>query len=174
MPSGKVHDRITVAAAVAAVPLWWACMPPVQQPKDVTEAGALVAATLFSGLLLSPDLDLDSSIYRRWGPFRFLWWPYQKAMPHRSALSHSFVIGPALRLIYFLLVTWALFRIGTWVAGFFVPIDRNGLSRQYTDAFIGFWRSHPRHLQMTALGLFLGTGLHVLADILVTGFKRRF
>src|SRR5262249_45965301 len=121
MPSGEVHDRITVIGAAVAAPVWWLLTPP---PPERTAGGTLVCATLFSGLMLSPDLDLDSSIYRRWGPLRFLWWPYQKAIPHRSRLSHSFVLGPLLRLAYFLFLVWGLFRIGTWAASFAVDFKR--------------------------------------------------
>ena len=86
MPSGKVHDRITVVAAAVSAPAWataaWASPGISPAAKDWTVGAALVVSLLFSGLLLSPDLDLDSSIYKRWGPFRFIWWPYQKLMPH--------------------------------------------------------------------------------------------
>jgi len=170
MPSGEVHDRITVVGAVVAAPVWWLCTQP---PHDWTAGATLVGATLFSGLMLSPDLDLDSSIYRRWGPLRFLWWPYQKAIPHRSRLSHSFVFAPLLRLAYFLCLVWALFRIGTWAVSFTVPINRNELSKQYADALGGLWHTHPQHLYLFLAGLFLGTALHVGADLIVTGIKTR-
>src|SRR5436305_9344184 len=101
MPDGKTHDKITVIGAVAAVPAWAFLAPP---PHEWSVGLTLFGATLFSGLMLSPDLDLDSSIYRRWGPFRFLWWPYQKIMPHRSVASHSLLLGPLLRILYFLVV----------------------------------------------------------------------
>ncbi|MBC8103924.1 MAG: metal-binding protein [Cytophagales bacterium] len=171
MPSGKVHDRITVIAAVAAVPVWYATAP---VPVDPTVGLALLAATLFSGLMLSPDLDLNSSVYSRWGPFRYLWWPYQKAIPHRSKLSHSYFLGPALRVVYFLVLAWLLLRLGTWVAAQFFAFDRNALSRQATDLVASFWHRYPDHARMTALGLFLGTALHCAADSIVSGIKKRF
>jgi len=168
MPSGKVHDRMTVGAAVLAVPAWWLFTP---APADPTTCAALVVATLFSGLMLSPDLDLDSSIYHRWGPIRFLWWPYQKLIPHRSRFSHSFVLAPLLRVLYFLGLLWLLLRGGVWVASQFVPLDRNAISRQATDLFITFWKTHPKHFQMTALGIFIGSALHCGADIIWTSLK---
>ncbi len=42
---------------------------------------------------ISPDLDIDSSVYRRWGIMRWIWYPYREIMKHRG-LSHSIVFGP--------------------------------------------------------------------------------
>lgn len=172
MPSGKVHDQITIIAAAIAAPVWWFCVPaPVQ---SVGECATLCGTILFSGLMLSPDLDLDSSIYQRWGPLRFLWWPYQKIMPHRSVFSHSLVVGPLLRLLYFFALAYGLWRISTYFVSLAVPnFDRNGLSQAGADSLFGLWRTHPHYVEMAALGVFIGTGLHVGADVIVTGFKRR-
>lgn len=65
------------------------------------QAGGLVSAgILFGALWLSPDLDLDySRPYRRWGPLRFIWWPYAQVFSHRG-LSHHWFVGPASRLLY--------------------------------------------------------------------------
>jgi uncharacterized metal-binding protein len=135
----------------------------------------LIVSLLFSGLAISPDLDLNSSVYKRWGLLRWLWWPYQKLVPHRSWISHSFLLGPLLRVTYFLLTVWGIFRIGSFfVDRFLVPMDRNALSRQWTDALLGLWQTHPRHFQMLLLGLFLGAFLHSAADLAVTAFKKRF
>jgi uncharacterized metal-binding protein len=169
MPSGKVHDQLTFIGAALAAPIWYFSAP---QPTNFAVGATLVVSTLFSGLFLSPDLDLDSSIYRRWGPFRFIWWPYQKAMPHRSQLSHSFVLAPALRLAYFLLVAWLLFRAGTWLLNFVIPIDRNALSEQYTGSVLNLYRTHPAHFQAVMYGILLGTALHVGADLIWSAVKR--
>jgi uncharacterized metal-binding protein len=169
MPDGKTHDRITLVGAAVAAPLWYFLTPP---PVDISVGATLIGATLFSGLFLSPDLDLDSSIYRRWGPFRFIWWPYQKVMPHRSRLSHSFVLAPALRIVYFLVVAWLLFRAGTWLLNFAVPVDRNTLSEQYTGSVLNLYRTHPQHFQMLTAGILFGSALHVGADIIASSLKR--
>jgi uncharacterized metal-binding protein len=172
MPSGKVHDKLTIIGAVAAIPVWLAFAP---RPWDWTAGATLVGATLFSGLMLSPDLDLNSSIYHRWGPFKFLWWPYQKAIPHRSRLSHSLLLGPALRLAYFALIVWGLFRIGTWAASLWGPVtmNRNQMSQAGGDFLINFWRTHPNHFLMFLVGTFLGTALHVGADAIPHKSKKR-
>jgi uncharacterized metal-binding protein len=171
MPSGKVHDRITVIGAAVAAPTYYLLTP---VPKDLAAGVTLVVAILFSGLFLSPDLDLNSSIYHRWGPLRFLWWPYQKLMPHRSYLSHSFIVGPLLRVAYFAVMMWGLFRFGTWIASFFITFDRNGISKRYADVVVGLWQTYPWDVEMAALGIFLGTALHCGADIVVSRlFHRR-
>lgn len=172
MPSGKVHDQITLIGAVCAVPAWLALAP---RPWEWGAGLTLIGATLFSGWMLSPDLDLDSSIYHRWGPLRYLWWPYQKAIPHRSGLSHSYVLGPLLRLLYFALLMWGLFRIGTYALSFLTPLsfDRNQLSRNGGDFVVNLWHTHPQYAQMFLVGIFFGTALHVAADTIVTNAKRR-
>jgi uncharacterized metal-binding protein len=62
----------------------------------------LIAASshLLGGLYLSPDLDLKSIPWKRWGILKFIWLPYQKFIPHRHWLSHAPVIGSAVRLLY--------------------------------------------------------------------------
>jgi uncharacterized metal-binding protein len=171
MPSGKVHDRITLVGAAVAAPVFFLAAPP--EWRDPWVCGTLVGATLFSGLMLSPDLDLDSSIYRRWGPFRVLWWPYQKALPHRSFLSHSLVLAPALRIAYFFGVSWLLFRLGTWLLSFAVEMDRNAMSRRYGSLPMVLYRDHPHHFWMLIAGILLGTALHVGADVFVSNVKKR-
>lgn len=102
MPSGRTHDRIT---------LW--CLPPVVGLTfGLTNSPSLTVMTALSflvgGFMLGPDLDIHSIQYKRWGPLRWLWLPYQKALKHRSRLSHGPVVGTALRVAY--LALWmALF-----------------------------------------------------------------
>ena len=62
--------------------------------------------------MLGPDLDILSIQYKRWGPIRWIWLPYQIAIKHRSTLSHGPIIGTALRVVY--LSVWiALFALVT-------------------------------------------------------------
>jgi uncharacterized metal-binding protein len=170
MPSGKVHDAITVIAAAVTAPVWWLAAPAGWNEPGMV--ATLCGATLFSGLMLSPDLDLDSSIYRRWGPLRVFWWPYQKAMPHRSFLSHSLVLAPLVRIAYFLVVAFLLLRGVTWALNYFVEFDRNALTRHYSDSLLGLWVTHPRYVSLFFVGLLWGTALHVGADVFVSALKR--
>ncbi len=110
MPSGKVHDKLTVVTAAASVPVWW-----LEDPTH-SVAGFVIGLTayLFSGFWLSDDLDTNSLAYKRWGAFRWLWWPYQKLVPHRSWVSHGIGFGPLFRVAYFLVMLWAVMRVVLW------------------------------------------------------------
>ncbi|WP_114569790.1 metal-binding protein [Exiguobacterium flavidum] len=106
MPSGNVHDTVNtivlsgyVAYAVAS-----------DQPEWFPAAVGIAVGTLW----LSPDLDLKSEPYYRWGPFRVLWIPYVKAMPHRSIWSHGLLIGDVIRLLYFFALLFPFIFFGMY------------------------------------------------------------
>ena len=97
MASGKNHDRsIYFATPVVGI---------IASQYGI-EAGVIAAsAHLLGGLMLSPDLDLRSRPYKRWGLLRWLWIPYQKLIPrHRHWLSHGVIVGSVVRLVY--LAAW--------------------------------------------------------------------
>jgi uncharacterized metal-binding protein len=99
MASGKNHDRsILFASPVVAIVVG----------SYSLELGIVAAsAHLLGGLYLSPDLDLVSKPYKRWGYLRVLWLPYQKLIPcHRHWLSHGVIVGSVVRLLY--LAAWVL------------------------------------------------------------------
>ena len=109
MPSGHTHDRIT----------FW-CLPAVVIPTALITRSPVITSLvsgsyLIGGLMLGPDLDIHSVQYRRWGPLRWIWLPYQIAIKHRSPISHGPIIGTALRVIYlsFWLALFALLGIET-------------------------------------------------------------
>ena len=169
MPSGKTHDIITVVGAVVSAPVWWYL---TTEPRDYSVGGTLVGSILFSGLMLSPDLDLDSSIYHRWGPLKWLWLPYQKLVPHRSFLSHS-MLGALLRIGYFLLMIWGLSHLVS------LGVEKSGIGHlrplpSPVELFQGLYTTERRHLEMGIIGLLIGTVLHTGADTVVTFLKKRF
>jgi Uncharacterized metal-binding protein len=94
MASGRNHDRsillTTPIILAAAITLGHG------------EVGLIATASYYlSGMYLSPDLDLVSRPYKRWGFLRWLWLPYQRLIPrHRHWLSHGPVIGSIVRLVY--------------------------------------------------------------------------
>ena len=98
MPSGRTHDRITL----------WGLPWVVAIAYFFTRNGELTLimglAYLFSGLMFGPDLDIHSVQFKRWGLFRWLWLPYQKTLSHRSKLSHGFLVGTTLRVLYFSII----------------------------------------------------------------------
>ena len=103
MASGRQHDRATVLLALPFGVLWWPLLGPLG-------TAVVSLAFLIGGLWLSPDLDIRSRASRRWGPLQWLWWPYRRVLRHRSPLSHSPLLGTALRLGYLggLLILFAL------------------------------------------------------------------
>jgi uncharacterized metal-binding protein len=190
MPSGRVHDRITAIGAVAAVPIWWFFAPIVSSavtPRGVTPSAianlgvredwaagvTLFLAILFAGWMLSPDLDLNSSIYHRWGPFRFLWWPYQKVVPHRSWVSHSWLFSPILRVAYLLGVTWLLAYGVLWALSQSTGLGPGVPTRTPIDLVQQLYREFPHPCVLAAVGLVIGTALHSGADTVWSFVKRR-
>ena len=92
MASGKNHDR----AIYFATPVVGICIGYYLSPM----LGLIAASShLLGGLYLSPDLDLKSLPWKRWGVLRCLWLPYQR-IPHRHWLSHAPVVGSIGRLLY--------------------------------------------------------------------------
>jgi uncharacterized metal-binding protein len=92
MPSGNVHDTVNTVALTGYV----AYSVATQQTDWLPTAIGIAVGTLW----LSPDLELKSEPYYRFGPFRVLWMPYVKIMPHRSIWSHGMIIGDVIRLLY--------------------------------------------------------------------------
>lgn len=110
MPSGRTHDRITL----------WLLPVVTLVTYGLTRSGdktLIVAGSfLFTGLMFGPDLDIHSRQFIRWGWFRALWIPYQKALNHRSVFSHGLIIGTIIRVLYItnlVLVLTLLFLVVT-------------------------------------------------------------
>lgn len=104
MAAGRIHNQaLCLIAPVAALSLGASTF-------DI-DAAALVGLGVMSGIWLTPDLDIDDPVSSHWivgvwfgrGPralWRILWWPYGKAIPHRSYVSHTPVISTLFRLLY--------------------------------------------------------------------------
>ena len=100
MPAGKTHDRITLYLAPLVIGVTFG----VTRSERLSLLMAI--AFVFSGLMFGPDLDIHSCQYKRWGWLRWVWLPYRAMVRHRSPLSHGFLIGTILRLVY--VACWAL------------------------------------------------------------------
>ena len=149
MASGRQHDRATRLLALPFGLLWW----PAQGP-----AVALTAAVSFllGGLWLSPDLDTRSRATRRWGPLALLWWPYRRVLSHRSALSHTPLLGSAGRLLYLAaalaLLSQLLQPLGTPSAALLAA------------ALQELWREQRPPLVTALVGLEASSWLHLIQD----------
>jgi uncharacterized metal-binding protein len=157
MPSGKTHDRIT---------LWllpWFVGLTLLLTRSSRITLIFASCFVFSGLMFGPDLDIHSVQFKRWGKLSFIWLPYQKALRHRSKLSHGFLVGTVIRLIY--LFSWIivtsifLVEIGQIIWGFdwnwqqfFTQFTQSIFENRRKEAIALFW------------GLELGAMSHYLAD----------
>lgn len=94
MPNYKTHDKIgvTIAPVIAITSIYLG--------KSIKYTILLITGFILATYFFSPDLDLDSRIYRRWGFLRIIWYPYRKLISHRSWLSHSGPISATIRLLY--------------------------------------------------------------------------
>jgi uncharacterized metal-binding protein len=154
--------------AAAAVPLWWLFSP----AKDCPAFVCGLSAYLFSGFWLSDDLDTRSLCYKRWGFFRFLWWPYRKMVPHRSWLSHGLGIGPLLRVVYFAIMVWAVARGALWAINRYVMVvNRDSLLHHAGAGVTWLLLAHPVWTWYALAGLILGGLAHTVSDAIVSFCK---
>ncbi|MGB2925400.1 MAG: metal-binding protein [Limnothrix sp.] len=165
MPSGSTHDRITL----------WGLPWVVAIAYFLTRNGELTLiaglAYLFSGLMFGPDLDIHSVQFKRWGMFRWIWLPYQKSLSHRSKLSHGFLIGTTLRVLYFslflLLMAAIIVAIAQGLFGFawnWQLFFMNGGQQVRED----YW---PEVVALLA-GLETGAMSHSISDFIGSAAKR--
>jgi len=96
MPSGKTHDLLTLFLCVPAAAGLYVLT------SDVVITAVAAAAFLFGGFVFGPDLDTVSKQYSRWGPLRFIWFPYRAFFKHRSRWTHGLLFGTLIRVVYFL------------------------------------------------------------------------
>jgi uncharacterized metal-binding protein len=164
MPSGKTHDAITFVLAVPTFAAAWGVT------GSAALASVVTAAMLFGGLMFGPDLDIQSRQYTRWGPFRFIWWPYKVVFRHRSRWTHGIVFGTLIRVVYFVAALAILSAAGFYLYMTYVV----GQPPDYAE-FLVAWRSFEaglrwqgafRQLALSTLaGLWWGAATHTLADV---------
>src|SRR5919107_927307 len=97
MPGARTHDAITVVTGLALGPVSYSGFLGLEHTPEAALRGAavLVIGHMLSGIMFSPDLDIDGSIDDRWGIFYWIWRPYMWVVPHRSRwLSHGLVFPP--------------------------------------------------------------------------------
>jgi len=152
MASGRDHDRATL---LVCLPFGLAVWPLLGAKAAVLGAAAFV----IGGLWLSPDLDTRSRPLRRWGPLRWIWWPYRQLIPHRSLFSHGPLIGMALRLLWLLGVIALV-----WVALSPWPILQLPPAHVLSHQLLEQARQHPQGVVAAALGLEGSVWLHLLLD----------
>jgi len=173
MPGARTHDIITVVTGAGLAPVAYTTNIAFGLPADqaLRHTALLVGAHLISGILFSPDLDLDGAIDNRWGIFFWIWRPYMWIVPHRSRLlSHGLIIPPLLRLLYFYWVVMGILIGGTWILGQ-IGITVPQVSTRLSEAVFGLVRDYPRETWSFVVGFMTGSAAHSIADWLVTGGK---
>ncbi|WP_320666737.1 metal-binding protein [Prochlorococcus sp. MIT 1307] len=149
MASGKEHDTST---------RWWAAPFALTIALVIDLESGLISGTAFfiGGLWLSPDLDTKSIPLKRWGILQGLWWPYRKAISHRSILSHSPVIGTFLRVAYLLAITTVILLL-LHSLGF---TDTKQTIRWLSELI----KHNPKQSLMVLVGLEASAWLHLMKD----------
>ncbi len=179
MSSGKTHDQATIIAALAFLPLTQLIPASPYLPLHIGESISLSFGA-FSGLLFSPDLDIHSRPYLRWGWFRFIWFPYKKFIKHRSPISHTPIFSQLFQLIYFLAVLQGFLYLLQILLSFLVqisPLLSQFLQRVFllfpeltwyspSRFLYRFWQAHPTWVTCYVLGVVIAGSLHIAMDIL--------
>lgn len=170
MPSGKTHDVVTVLLSVPVFAFAY------KATADLGTCAAVTSGFLFGGLLFGPDLDTLSKQYKRWGIFRFLWYPYRAVIEHRSRWSHGILLGPIFRVVYFAGVV----TLFSFLLAYLIALKIKGAELPQLSDTIGAWHNIFSWIELNfgqyALfyffgGTWLGSVSHTLTDVLITFVK---
>lgn len=174
MPDARTHDLITVATGAAMAPLTYSYLNEAMLFSHATAMTGtlwLVGSHLVSGIMFSPDLDLDSAIDDRWGIFHWIWEPYERAVPHRHFWSHSLIFAPLLRLAYFYAVVSGLLFAWVWLLSLLGVVVPNYHWQLY-EALRTWLEANPGVRLAILVGFCTGSAAHTIADWLVTRGRR--
>lgn len=159
MPSGKVHDQMTVwCGAAAGASGYYLTEYPIELISTFT------IGFIFGGLMLSPDLDLKSRPFHRWGYLKVIWLPYQKVAKHRSELSHG-ILGSWIRMLYLLIIIFAIYCI-------FYAYLHHKLPNLTAD-ILPQCQPYTFPILIFGLGVWLSCQLHIVADHTYTFIKTK-
>lgn len=152
MPSGKTHTKLNIVSLPILLFLFVS-----YGMTNSTVLLAFAVGFLLGTYFLSPDLDTKSGPYRKWGLLRVFWYPYQKLMPHRSFLTHSFIIGDLIRLAYLVAIVSLVFSV---------------IHKQWLDKLWFAADAHIPFLVIVIIGIMFASALHIAVDFLNTKRKR--
>lgn len=179
MPGGKTHDKITYLTAFLWMVLFWLIgvfsLP--AQPQRFPAFIAFMAAYLFGGLFLSPDLDMEhTDPHHRWQRLGcgWLWMPYAYLVDHRSSWSHCPIRGCLLRLLTLLLAGTLLIGGAVGVLHYFGFYGEQDYWTAWGDALESVreaLRRRPTFLLFALLGLYLSGLVHIFADVVATRWR---
>ena len=169
MPSGKIHDGVTLILAVPAFAAGYAVS------RSVPMSAVLAVFFIFGGLMFGPDLDTRSKQYSRWWIFAWLWAPYRIFFAHRSRWTHGLIFGTFIRAVY---LTGVLTLGGFLAAYLFELVSGARLAgavdffQAWQDLASAFNAHIGQNYAATAfLGLWLGGASHTFTDMAGTYIK---
>ncbi|MDD3248106.1 MAG: DUF2227 family putative metal-binding protein [Methanosarcina sp.] len=150
MPSGKTHDKINIVVLFLILLSLFSLLERsiLPFPDSYLESRRIVLfslAYLFGTFYLSPDLDIKSTPYRRWGILKVIWRPHQRLFRHRGVLHHP-VLGPVILTLTPLVLIYPL------IYSLFIFLDID------TGRF-PFWAGSA-----ILIGLVLSMEIHYLSD----------
>ncbi|MEZ5335276.1 MAG: metal-binding protein [Methanolobus sp.] len=155
MPDGKTHETINAVVLIAVLAgFYYMIINENEFAIKYFDATVLLIFSLgyiFATFFLSPDLDIQSKPYKRWGLLKILWWPYKVIFKHRG-YSHHPVIGPLSIVLNLAIIVAMVLFIGGFEAksvppGFIVP---------------------------AIAGMVLSMEVHIVSDSFVSKFKSIF
>ena len=164
MPSGRTHDRITLWLLPIVTVLTYGLTR--SGDKTLIVAGSF----LFTGLMFGPDLDIHSRQFIRWGWFRWIWIPYQKALNHRSVFSHGLIIGTIIRVLYLTNLVLVLALLILVVTNLLLGWQWNW-QRLAEDGVRSLFQHSPEFIALF-VGMELGSMSHSLSDWGSSAYKR--
>jgi Uncharacterized metal-binding protein len=155
MPDGKTHDTINAAVLIAVIfglyYLIWKETAIASGYLNTSTILAFSVSYLFATFFLSPDLDINSKPYKRWGMLRIIWWPYKVVFKHRG-FSHHPIVGPLSIVLNLAVVVIALLLIG--------GVDLQKIPLSFTVA--------------ATAGIVLSMEVHIISDNIISKIKSIF
>lgn len=161
MSDGKTHERINILFLVIGI-----AVAAVLITKSWFFEGIFVIVGYIIGtFFLNPDLDLKSRPYRRWGPLRFIWIPYQ-TFKHRSIWTHGYIISDIIRYAY--LATWYVIVLLLVGLIFKLPFG------DYLNNTKLFLDEHKLYVYSIVFGNILSSSAHTITDKTSSLYKKHF
>ncbi len=109
----------------------------------------VLGAGFFIGTeFITPDLDIESTVIKRWGVLGVIWLPYQFFFKHGRS-SHNIVYGAIVRLLY----------IGIIILGVYYLLFRTFPSNMSIIQF--------DLVLLSIAGLIIANALHVILDMMI-------
>ncbi|KKG12216.1 MULTISPECIES: metal-binding protein [unclassified Methanosarcina] len=154
MPNGKTHIKVNITLLLGILLSLHINYIKSNIPPEYIEFDTIAIfsfALIFGTYYLSPDLDIQSDPFRRWGILKYIWWPYQKICKHRGKLHHP-LLGPII-----IISTVGLFIIAPVVKLFNLEITN--IPTKYIISLL--------------TGIVISIEAHIITDIIYTKAKRK-